>query len=315
MADPTHNRDQLTGDAVIKKRSGKMTRLNARSSLTTLVLTAVIIVGGFMLPAMLYPFLDAYSGRLIQLASPTDDMVSGHVFEEQVTFYPWNLLEESQLRYLASHEMVTLEQSGVADLLVSMMLLSEMPVEDNREEYLQMILGSFRCLEPDDFAEPGCFVLVDEDLGFTDELEVRCAVDFSGNIISLLFISEDWSSLELTEPIRTSVVEAGETTPMPARPTTSLKTVLLTPRAILLMMRGRPRVLLPLMAPPSYLTAFRLLLSFRWITCLLKKTRTSGSFLMCSLARRLKLSKPASTLCSGSWTCSMRSALVIPLSV
>jgi len=79
-----------------------------------------------------------------------------------------------------------------------------MPLEHSYDLYVQRILSDFRYLEAFGTGEPGCFVLVNADISLDGEPDVRAAVDLSGNIISLLFISETWSSLRLTAPLMLS---------------------------------------------------------------------------------------------------------------
>ncbi|MCL2529253.1 MAG: hypothetical protein FWE41_02855 [Coriobacteriia bacterium] len=204
MADSTKNKGLFNKPAGTKKQDIRAARLNARSGFVTVLLTAVIIAGGFMLPTMMYPFLDSFSGRLVLLTNPTDDMVTNHIFDEPVTLYPWNVYDESLIRSLVGHEISILEDSGVADFLLRNLEHRGMQLGDDPDHYLQRILDGFRYLEPFDTAEPACFVLVDADIDLDGDPDVRCAVDLSGEIISLLFISENWSELELSEPIRTT---------------------------------------------------------------------------------------------------------------
>ncbi|MCL2807456.1 MAG: hypothetical protein FWD27_04735 [Coriobacteriia bacterium] len=204
----TNNKELWSDPAGSEKHERRERLLSIRSSLLTLLLTTVIIVGGFMLPTLLYPFLDSYRGRMTQLPSPSVDIISGHVFEEPVTLYPWDIYDEAQVRHLTSFEMSFMEESGVTDFLISNMQLRGMQLERDYSLYTQRILVDFRYLEPLDATEPGCFVLVDADINLDGEPDVRCAVDSTGKIISLLFVSDTWSALQLTDPIEVLLDEA-----------------------------------------------------------------------------------------------------------
>jgi hypothetical protein len=209
VTEPIRHTKQGKSPAAGEEQRGRL-KQTTLSSIVTLLLTAVIIAGGFMLPTLFSPLLDSYRNNLIQLSGPTDDMVSGHVFEEPVTLYPWNIYDESQVRGLTNYEMITLEQSGVADLLVSNMQLRGLELVYDYGAYVERILSSFGCLEPLNSSEPGCFVLVDADIDFDDSPDLRCAVDFSGNLISLLLVSEKLNPLKLTAPLMASTEQAAE---------------------------------------------------------------------------------------------------------
>jgi len=201
MADQVMKKILVNAPVEGEKQGRRLPRLSAHSGIATLLLTMVIIVGGFMLPTMLYPLLDSYSGRLIPLASSSDDMLADHVFQEQVTLYPWNVYDENQLRYLNSIEVGILEQSGVANLLLNYLQYRGVQLQNDEDVYLQTIIGGFRCLEPVDFAEPACFVLVGVDIDLGGEADIQCAVDLSGKLISLLFVSDDLPTIQLEAPI------------------------------------------------------------------------------------------------------------------
>ncbi len=211
MTDQLKNKDLWDDAKSSEKSESKETGHNVFSIIVTVALTAVIIAAGFMLPTLLYPYLDSYSDNLTVLVSPEDDTISSHVFEKPVTLYPWDIIDGSQLRGLTTYEMDTLQQSGVAELLVSNMQLRGMQQESDPNEYIQRILNDFRCLESSGSSEPGCFVLVDEDIDLDGEPDVRCAVDFDGTLISLLFVSQTWASLDITAPIAVSTEQTGET--------------------------------------------------------------------------------------------------------
>jgi hypothetical protein len=174
----------------------------------TVFLTIVIITGGFLLPTLLFPSLDSYSNRLVGLVSPTEDMVSAHIYEEQVTLYPWNSVDDAQVRSLTSYEMSTLYESGVANLLMSYQALLGRELELSYEAHVEKILSSFRYLEPLNSSLPACFALIDADIDGDQTPDIRCAVDLSGNLISWLIVNDTWSALELTAPIEVPLVES-----------------------------------------------------------------------------------------------------------
>ena len=200
MADPIRRRSLWGNPASSDKADSKQARRNIQSGIITLLLTAVIITGGLGLPTMLNPLLDTYSNRLVPLDGSAVDM-TGHLFDELVALYPWDIYDETPARTLTSYEMLTLEQSGIADLLLNIMELRGIQLEGDLSDQQERILSEFRCLEPTDASQIGCFVLVDSDIDMDGLPDVRAAVDFSGKIISMLFFSDTWPALALSDPI------------------------------------------------------------------------------------------------------------------
>ncbi len=93
MAD-SRRKDRSWSDPSDKGKQGyRQLRRDALSNVFTILLTAVIIVGGIMLPSLVYPYIDSYEG-LTRLEAP-DSVVSGHVFEQPVALYPWNIYNEA----------------------------------------------------------------------------------------------------------------------------------------------------------------------------------------------------------------------------
>lgn len=211
--DPAGRRSLWGNPAGNDRQDGRGFGRSVRSGIATVLIAVVIIAAGITLPTLLYPHLDSYDGRLTQLTLD-DDMVSGHVFGESVTLYPWDIYDEAQTRSLSSYEMDNLKQSGVADLLVNNMQLRGLQLEGSYDEYLSRTLGEFRSLDPYDSSQAGCFVLMDADIDLDGAPDVRCAVDFNGKLISLLVVSEKWTAMQLTAPIvvatEPSDVSAGE---------------------------------------------------------------------------------------------------------
>jgi hypothetical protein len=171
------------------------------SNLLTVLFTAVIIAGGVLMPTLLYPYLDFYRNDMVQLARPSESTISEHVFEEPVTLYPWNLYAEERLRSLSSTERDLLEGRGIPGFIVATLRDHGMQIGPDESSYHTQIINSFRYLEPRDDAESGCFVLVDADINADEDGDIRCAVDPSGNIISLLLTSAQWDAVQIEAPI------------------------------------------------------------------------------------------------------------------
>jgi hypothetical protein len=170
-------------------------------NLLTLLVAGVIIAGGFLLPTLLYPYIDRYRGEVIPLASPSEGTIAEHVFEEPVTLYPWNLYREDRLRPLSSAERSLLEDRGIPSFLIATLRDHGMPPAPGEDSYHTQIINSFRYLDPQDSAERGCFVLIDADIDEDNQADIRCAVDLEGDLISLLFISDRWNAVQVKAPI------------------------------------------------------------------------------------------------------------------
>jgi hypothetical protein len=184
------------------------------SNLLTLLLTGIIIAGGFLLPTLLYPYLDFYHNDTVQLARPSESTIAEHIFAEPVTLYPWNLYDEDRLRLLSSTERELLETKGIPSFIVATLRDHGLSANPDESSYRAQIISSFRYLEPRDAIEPGCFVLVDADIDGDERADLRCAVDPAGSIISLLLISERWDSVQIEAPIGVAVAPLeGDETP------------------------------------------------------------------------------------------------------
>ncbi|MDR0350215.1 MAG: hypothetical protein LBH64_01535 [Coriobacteriales bacterium] len=183
-------------------------RHNVTSNLLTLLLSVLIIVGGVLLPTLLYPYLDPYRNETVQLAHPPEETISQHVFDEPVTLYPWNLYAEDRVKPLSNADRSLLESRGVPDFLIAILRDHGMPelLDENgdildKASQRAQIINSFRYLESQNDIEPGCYVLVDADIDGDGEADLRCAADLGGNIISLLIVSRQWDSLTIEAPI------------------------------------------------------------------------------------------------------------------
>jgi hypothetical protein len=181
-------------------------RYSILSNLLTLLFTGLIIAGGFLLPTLLYPYLDSYRDETMQLTRPSESALAEHVFDEPVTLYPWNIYESGgeSLRPLSLAERDLLDIRGIPDFLVATLRDHGLPMDSDEGGYRTQIINAFRYLEPDSGTEPGCFILGDTgdfDIDADGQADFRCAVDYDGNIISLIFITSQWESLQIEAPI------------------------------------------------------------------------------------------------------------------
>jgi hypothetical protein len=176
------------------------------SNLLTLVFSGIIIAGGFLLPTLLFPYLDFYSDETMHLTRPSESTLAEHVFDEPSPLYPWNIYENEggSLRPLSAMERELLEAQGVPDFLVATLRDHGLSMDSGGNTYRTQILNAFRYLEPKDSNEPGCFILGDTgnlDINTDGQADLRCAVDPNGNIISLIFIASQWGALQIDAPI------------------------------------------------------------------------------------------------------------------
>jgi hypothetical protein len=182
-------------------------RFGILSNLLTLLATSAIIVGGFLLPTLLYPYLDFYLNETVQLTRPSDDTIAEHVFAEPVPLYPWNLYDANLLRPLTAVERNLFEERGIPEFLVATLRDCGMRMEEDEGNHRAQIINSFQYLDPASDAEVGCFVLYDADIDADGQSDLRCAVDLTGNIISLIFVDEQWDSLRVEAPIGVASAE------------------------------------------------------------------------------------------------------------
>jgi hypothetical protein len=205
----------------VAAKSPGQRRYNITSNLLTLLAAGLIIAAGFLLPTLLYPYLDLYRNEVVPLAVPPENEISQHVFAEPVVLYPWNLYEEELLVPLSPADRGVLERRGIPDFLIATLRdhgmqpkLDENGGVPSDEAYRAQIIDLFRYLEPRDSAEPGCYVLVDADIDLDGQADIRCAADREGDLISLLLVSSRWDSVSVEEPIGVAAalpVERGQT--------------------------------------------------------------------------------------------------------
>ncbi|MDR1015788.1 MAG: hypothetical protein LBL86_12555 [Coriobacteriales bacterium] len=217
MPEQEQTRGTQAEGAQVAAKSPSQRRYNLTSNLMTLLVAGVIIAAGFLLPTLLFPYLDLYRDEVIQLVAPPENEISQHVFEEPVTLYPWNLYEEELLAPLSPADRNVLERRGIPDFLIATLRdhgMQPEPDEDGAvpsdEAYRAQILGLFQYLEPRDTAEPGCYVLVDADIDLDGRADIRCATDLEGNLISLLLVSSQWDSVSVEKPIGVAAAPPAE---------------------------------------------------------------------------------------------------------
>jgi len=173
-------------------------RYGILSNIVTLLLTCAIIVGGFMLPTFLSPYLDLYQAEVVQLSEPSPGT---RVFKDPVVLYPWNLYDEAQLQTLSPARREFLEVRGIPEWLLAVMQDCGMETTEEDSYYYSLIINSFYYLEPSDSNESGCYFLVDLDLNGDNSPDFSCAVDSFGNFVSFRFSSNAWDSAALQAPI------------------------------------------------------------------------------------------------------------------
>ena len=183
-----------------QKKRGR--QRGATSNLITLLMTAVIISGGFLLPTMAHPYLDNYQKEIIRLA-PAEFTPEEHFFENPVVLYPWTVYDKPQLRTLSvltpgQREFLT--QSGVPSFLLAFMRDHGLETTGPDALYHARILNSFYYLEPRASNERACYVLADIDINNDDVADLRCAVNLAGDIISLL-LTPAWD-ISIESPIK-----------------------------------------------------------------------------------------------------------------
>ncbi|MCL1846695.1 MAG: hypothetical protein FWF91_01855 [Coriobacteriia bacterium] len=177
-------------------------RFGILGNLITLLLTALIIAGGFMLPTILYPYLDFYHNDPIQLVEPSEQPT---IFPNPIVLYPWNIYSEQSLQPLTSQQREFLEAQGIPRFLLATMCNHgfEMAVDQGKTEfyYYLLIINSFNYLAPTEDDDPGCYVLVDLDIDEDSIPDFVCAVDLDGTIIDLRFLSSAWELVTIESPI------------------------------------------------------------------------------------------------------------------
>jgi hypothetical protein len=159
----------------------------------TVVLAALIIIGGFVSPSLFYPLIDSYQNETVVLATAEDTDVSQHVFEEAVSLYPWNLYATEQLRPLSGFERDFLLERQVPQFLFSVMAARGMNVALlPTPPQPSAVAAAFDFLITDTNSGQGCYVLDAGDFNGDGAADLRCAVDEDGNVITLVLLSGSW---------------------------------------------------------------------------------------------------------------------------
>lgn len=175
-------------------------RRNYLSTALTILLAAAIIVAGFVTPSMLYSVIDTDRGTLTRLADPDSEDVSLHVFDEPVSLYPWNLYSFENTSDLSYSDRNFLYEHNVPQMLITAMTvygmdvnLLQSPTEQTSAEYVaELIVDAFSFLLTDAENYQGCYVIYALDINSDGTPDLRCAVDQSGVIISMIFLSPPW---------------------------------------------------------------------------------------------------------------------------
>lgn len=199
--------DTPAKDSGSEKQEQREHHYGLRSNLLTLLFSAIIILGGFLLPTLLYPYLDMYQGETVQLEPPSDSALAKRVFEDPVTIYPWDIYDELRLQELTLSEAELLSSKGIPEFLLATLRDHGWQTEENYYSYRENIVRSFQYLDPITGEDPGCFVLVNADIDTNGQADLTCAVDQQGNIISLLFLGDGLDSMQIDAPIGQPIAE------------------------------------------------------------------------------------------------------------
>jgi len=189
----------------VERRERQESRFSILSNIVTLLLTCVIIVGGFLLPTLLYPYLSLYHDDLVQLPEPASGTPT---FTGPIVLHPWNLYDEENLQPLNYAMRELLEIRGVPQWLLAVMKDCGMETPEDDSVYHSLIVDSFYYLELHDSAEPGYYYLVDFDLNGDGIPDFRCAVDSYGNLVSFVFSSNAFDSTNIQSPVGMPLPEA-----------------------------------------------------------------------------------------------------------
>ncbi|MCL2883457.1 MAG: hypothetical protein FWF30_03185 [Coriobacteriia bacterium] len=172
-------------------------------NILTLLLAAVIIAAGVVLPPLIYPLMDQYSNKITQLqASDTASVV----FQEPVSLYPWNVYDESRTRELYPSEVNTIIESKVPDFLLGFLLARGVDIDSNTD-FRESLLSSFRYLSVSGDRAEDCYVL-EMDLNGDGVPDLSCATDLNGNVISTIVLTDDYQTIQVALPASVSPDQA-----------------------------------------------------------------------------------------------------------
>ncbi|MCL2756714.1 MAG: hypothetical protein FWD43_01370 [Coriobacteriia bacterium] len=178
-----------------KKRSGRGFR--TLNNLITFVSAAVIIAGGYMLPTVMYPYLDFYKNDMIQLTEPEKE----YVLENPNGSYPWDYYAEELLHPLTTYQREFLYSNNIPSFILSSMCNYGLKMDKSPTAYYRDIIDSFNYLDLSDVDGTACYVLVDYDIDGDRVPDLRCAVSLEGIAISFHTLSPVWYDISVESPI------------------------------------------------------------------------------------------------------------------
>lgn len=162
-----------------------------RNNLLTLLFAGIIILSGFLLPTLIYPYIDVYRNETFHLKPPSDSTLAKRVFDDPLPLYPWNIYDEQRLRPLTTSEGDLLSSKGIPEFLLATLRDYGWKPKEDFYNYQKDIIGSFQYLEADGSTESGYFILFEADIDEDGQKDLTCALDQQGNVISQLFLG-DW---------------------------------------------------------------------------------------------------------------------------
>ncbi|MCL1880273.1 MAG: hypothetical protein FWF71_06645 [Actinomycetia bacterium] len=168
------------------------------NNLLTVLLTALIIAVGIILPTILYPTLDQYRNNVIRITAPNDGADGVYVFDNPLPLYPWRQYSVRDTRPLTANERSILHDHGVPEFLETVLRDRGMKIVGTDPATRNRLLTSFTYLNLDESNGSPCYVLKDFDLNGDGRTDLSCAVSLTGDVISLL-LSPQWQTVSLPE--------------------------------------------------------------------------------------------------------------------
>jgi hypothetical protein len=167
------------------------------NNILTVLLAALIVLAGFASPNLLYPVLDPYHDDIVTLSSDTGPMLELHVFDEPVSLYPWNLYDPASVRTITSVERDMLRLRNVPHFLLQVAEGFGLDIKwDDLSQLESYIANSFVYMNTDAQNESGCYLLPELDINNDGIIDLRCAADVDGNIISMAALTQVWPTAE-----------------------------------------------------------------------------------------------------------------------
>ncbi|MDR2492804.1 MAG: hypothetical protein LBD25_05040 [Coriobacteriales bacterium] len=183
-------------DGALEGRARQRRRHDVLATLLTFFLAVCVIVAGFLVPTLVFPSMDRFGGQTVSLEPLVMASTAVHVFEKQVTLYPWEFYDAGRCRPLYVDERSLLVERNIPGFLLTALRDHGVVPTESESGLRSMILERFRYLETGSAEAGGCFVLILRDASDPDG-GLLCAVDLSGNIVSLLFASDNWENVRL----------------------------------------------------------------------------------------------------------------------